>query len=908
MQNRRACSRLILAALAVSLVPVASGAQLSQSPLARGGHEIPVPSTRAAARSGAIVLDGRLDEAGWNATAPVTEFSQFDPDEGKPATERTEVRFLFDEDALYVGARMFDSAGPAGVRTRLVRRDAWMESDYFQVVIDAFHDHLGRAFFQVNPSGSKYDALGIGASNPDDSWDGVWEAATRIDSLGWVAELRIPFSQLRFSRDREQTWGLQIRRFIHRRNEESMWSYWRKNESGGPPRFGHLEGVRIGSVPRHVELLPYVVTRSKHVRPASQRDPFNDGSLQNARAGADLKYSVTSNLQLSATLNPDFGQVEVDPAVVNLSQYETFFQEKRPFFVEGSGVFGFGSLWCFFCSNVSSIESFYSRRIGRAPTGIDLAYGKGQFVDAPDNSTIIGAAKLTGRTKSGYTVGLMDAYTRRERAEVFDTIAQRGSEQLVEPAANYFVGRLKRDYLDGNLVVGAIGTSVARSLDTVFAKRMTRHAEMVGADVLYTFKKRTYRIMSQVALSNVAGDSLAIARIQRSPARHLDRPDRSPTVYKPSRTSLSGLAGYFRFAKDAGDFNYEAQVNTRTVGYEVNDMAFQRNADYYWMNGNLLRNWNKPTNWYRSLFTILGAQQQYNWDNDLIDRQFHYMLGGRTLNYWYVNAFVIHRPSTLDDKQLRGGPVSRRPTSDFVQANISSDSRKMFSFGFFPGYSWNPEGGRSFSPGAEVSYRPAPNVQVSLFPYYNTSRAVQQYVTAIDDATATEFFGKRYVMSGLDQRTAELSTRLNVTFTPAMTLELFMQPFIASGHFFDFKEFDRRRSLKKSVYGRDVGTIAPTTNAQGRVTQYTIDPDGGGPAASFTIDNPDFNFRSLRGNAVFRWEYLPGSTLFVVWTQSRFADAPTGVGDFDLTRDRQELLAARPDNIFLVKVNYWLAR
>jgi hypothetical protein len=907
--QRRPHGLSFTALAAVMLFPGAAAAQSSSAPTPRGGHEVPVPSTRAAARAGPIVLDGRLDEAAWSAVPPVTEFTQFDPDEGKPASERTEVRILYDEDALYVGARMFDAAGPRGVRTRLVRRDAWMESDYFQVVIDAFHDHLGRAFFQVNPSGAKYDALGIGASHSDDSWDGIWEAATRIDSLGWVAELRIPFSQLRFSRDPEQTWGLQMRRFIHRRNEESMWSFWHKNEAGGPARFGHLDGIRIPSVTRHFELLPYVVTRSKHVRPENRRDPFNDGSLQNARAGADLKYSVTSNLQLYATLNPDFGQVEVDPAVVNLSQYETFFQEKRPFFVEGSGVFGFGSFSCYFCSNVSSIESFYSRRIGRAPTGTDLAYAKGQFVDSPDNSTILGAAKLTGRTKKGFTIGLMDAYTRRERADVLDTLTAQRVDQLVEPAANYFVGRLKRDFRSGNLVVGAIGTSVARSLDTVFAKRMTEHAELVGTDVLYTFKNRTYSIMSQVALSNVAGHDSAIARVQRSPARYLQRPDRNPGSYDPSRSSLRGLAGYFRFAKDGGDLNWEAQANTRTAGYEVNDIAFLRNADYYWMNGNVMKNWNKPTSWYRNMFTILGAQQQYNWDNDLIDRDVHYFIGGRTLNFWNWNTFIIHRPRSLDDKQLRGGPVSMRAANDFLQVNLSSDSRKMISVGMFPGYSWNAEGGTGISSGADVNYRPAPNVLVSFSPYYSSSKAVQQYVDFVDDPTATAFYGRRYVMSGLDQRTLELGTRLNWTFSPTMTLELFMQPFIASGHFFDFKEFDQPRSTKKSVYGRDKGTITPTTNSEGRVTQYTIDPDGpGGPAASFTIGNPDFNFRSLRGNTVFRWEYRPGSTLFVVWTQSRQREAPVGVGDFDFSRDRQELFATHPDNIFLIKVNYWLAR
>ena len=904
MFHQNVCS--LVAAGALISCAAAADAQAVRPVTAQTGHDVPVPTARAAQRNGPILLDGRLEESAWTAATPITEFTQFDPDEGKPASERTEVRFLFDDEALYVGARMFDAAGAKGVTTRLVRRDSDFESDFFQVVIDGFHDHLGRAFFEVNPSGAKFDALGVGASNPDASWDAVWEAGTRIDSLGWVAEIRIPYSQLRFSRDAEQTWGLQVRRTIHRRNEQSQWAFWRKDESGGPARFGHLEGVRIGGTPNHLELLPYVVTRSKHVRPTNDADPFNDGSVQNARAGLDLKYSVTSNLQLAATFNPDFGQVEVDPAVVNLSQYETFFQEKRPFFVEGSGVFGFGSFSCFFCSNVSSIESFYSRRIGRAPSGVDMAYDRGSYVDAPDNSTILGAAKLTGRTKNGFTIGVMDAVTRRERA-VIDSSGVRLS-QTVEPAANYFVGRLKRDFMSGNLVVGAIGTSLARSLDSAFTPRMTEHAELVGADLLYTFKDRKYRVMSQVAQSNVAGDVLAIRRIQRSAARYLQRPDRETNRFDPDATSLQGTAGYLRVAKDAGDFEWEAQINGRTAGYEVNDMAFLTRSDYYWMGGNLYRQWNKPTRWYRSLFTILGAQQQYNWDRDLTDRQVHYMLGGRSLNFWNVSSWVMYRPETLDDRQLRGGPVAAKPGGGATQLAISTDFRKRLAAEVYPQYSWNEEGGWGWFIGTFARYRAASNIMLSFGPSFNISKAVQQYVDTALDATATQFYGVRYVMSGLDQKTLSLDTRLNVTFTPTMTLELFAQPFIASGRFFDFKEFDAPRALRKSVYGRDRGTISPVTNSAGAVTSYDIDPDGAGPAATFSIDNPDFNSRSLRGNAVFRWEYRPGSTLFVVWTQSREGSAPVGIGDFDFARDRHDLFAAPPDNIFLVKINYWIAR
>jgi hypothetical protein len=404
--------------LLAALVALPAGAQRSDSAAAHSMHTVPVPSAVAAPKVGAITIDGRLDEEAWTKATPVTDFTQVDPKEGEPATQRTDVRFLYDADALYVGARMYEKNGPRDVVTRLVRRDGDFESDWFEVVIDAYHDHLGRAFFDVNPSGVKNDALGVGTSFPDASWDAIWEAGTKIDSLGWTAELRIPYSQLRFSRQEVQTWGLQVRRYMQRSHEYTQWSHWKKTEVGGPSRFGHLEGIHIGSVPKHLELLPYAVTRSRYIRPDAPNDPFNDGSRQDMRFGGDVKALLTSNLTLDATINPDFGQVEVDPATVNLSAFETFFEEKRPFFVAGSGIFNFGNANCFFCSNFSSIESFYSRRIGRAPQGAGLAYDAGQFADVPENSTILGAAKVTGRTSKGVTVGLLDAITRREVANV----------------------------------------------------------------------------------------------------------------------------------------------------------------------------------------------------------------------------------------------------------------------------------------------------------------------------------------------------------------------------------------------------------------------------------------------------------------------------------------------------------
>src|SRR5512143_102416 len=687
---------------------------LSPTPPARDnfGHRTAVPSAMAMHRTSPIVLDAKLDEAAWQTARPISDFKQIDPEEGKPASQRTEIRFLFDADALYVGAKMYDTEGAKGVTTRLVRRDATFDSDFLELVIDGYHDHLGRAFFDVNPSGSKGDNIGVGTSCCDSSWDPIWEAATHIDADGWTAEIRIPFSQLRFSRDSIQTWGLQVRRFIKRRDEQDQWAFWGKTEAGGPSRFGHLEGLRIPSGSSHLEMLPYVVSKASSVG-TTPGDPFNKHGRPTMRAGLDLKDRLTSNLTLDATINPDFGQVEVDPAVLNLSAFETFFPEKRPFFVEGAQIFDFGGFSCNFCSNVEGMSSFYSRRIGRAPTGASLATDPNQFADVPDATTILGAGKITGRVASGFTLGLLDAVTGQANARVQTPTGDRATQE-VEPLANYFVGRLKRDYMNGNLVVGGIVSGVARRIDDQFAPRLAKHAEMYVNDMYYTWHDHMYTLRAQGAITNVSGDSREILLRQQSSARYFQRPDRGSgssgflsSRFDSSATALRGAGGYARVAKETGDWFGEMGLNTRTPGYETNDYAFQQRADYIWYNANIGRTWTKPTSWYRSIYTVTGGQTQNNYEGDRTQRQLHTYFSETTPQFWNVSTFFIYRPTVIDDRQLRGGPAIKTPTGRFVETDISTDSRHAFTANGGLGYYWDDKGGVSPSLYLNAAYRPA---------------------------------------------------------------------------------------------------------------------------------------------------------------------------------------------------------
>lgn len=510
---------------------------------------------------------------------------------------------------------------------------------------------------------------------------------------------RHPYSQLRFSRDAYQVWGLQVRRWIHRRQEEDSWSFWRNNENGGPNRFGHLEGIRIGNTSAgKLELLPYAVGKGRYEQHA-EGDPFNTGHDGSARFGLDVKYLLTSNLLLNATFNPDFGQVEVDPAVVNLSAFETFFPEKRPFFVEGASVFGFGFMRCMFCSNTSSLSSFYSRRVGRAATGADLAYGAGAYADVPDAATILGAAKVTGRTKDGYTIGVLDAVTGAAEARVQTATGDRLTKE-VEPFSNYFVGRVKRDLDAGNLVVGGIVTSVTRQLNADFRARLADHAEFIGGDFVRSWSDKMDSLVGQYAFSSVEGDARVIAARQRSSARYYQRPDRGrmsngflTNAYDTTLTALRGLGGYMRIGKDAGILRWEGMVNVRTPGFETNDYAFQTTADYLFANANVGLSYTKPTPWHQNVFLVAGGQGNRNFDGDLTDAQLHAGMFGTTRQFWGVNAFVIWKPELADDRLLRGGPVARRPGTAFASLDVSSDSRHAVVANANASYSTNTKGG-----------------------------------------------------------------------------------------------------------------------------------------------------------------------------------------------------------------------
>ncbi len=876
------------------------------------------PGAVARRASGSIEIDGAPTEAAWAAAQPITRFIQTDPDEGQPGSERTEVRVLYDDEALYIGAVLYDRQP---VTTRLARRDAGLpDSDFFIVQIDSYHDHQTAYRFAVNPSGVKQDGVVLTQTGGgggfdgggDDSWDPVWEVSTRVTEDGWAAELRIPFSQLRFRPGSEQMWGIQLQRRINRNQELAVFSFTPKLERGGVARFGHLSGLEGIEPGRKLEVLPYVGMRAEYIRqdPSTQvafSNPFRSGSDYFGRAGVDLMYGLGSNLTLNATVNPDFGQVEVDPAVINLTAFETRFEERRPFFVEGADIFRF-SRGGNCCSTGNPPQVLYSRRVGRSPQG--GVASAAVFSDVPNSTTILGAAKVTGRVGPGWSVGFLEALTGREAAPYVDA-SNVEAQTVVEPLTNYFAGRVRRDYRAGQTQIGALVTAVNRDLDdSALANRLASSAYVGGIDLIHEWSNRMFRINASFAASYLQGSEAAMIRAQSSSARYFQRPDASNLGVDSTATSLFGTYAMIDLLKQAGAVTAKLAFVSEGSGYEVNDMGFQTKADRLIIDTDLSYDRTRPGPIFRNWRAWGSPDFAWNSAGDRVFTNFNVNFRWQWLSYWGGSVRYQYDFEALDDRLTRGGPMAVLPAVHSGNANINSDSRKPLVAR--AAYRWREgvDGSYQHAGSIDFTFRSGEKLQLGLGPSLERGYSRAQYVTTRTDPLAIATYGRRYIFAPIDQTTLSLETRLNLTLTPTLTFELFMQPLISSGRYSGLREFREPRTFDFLRYGIDVGTIARQNDGT-----FLIDPDGAGSASSFTVPDRDFNVRSLLGNAVLRWEWSPGSTLFLVWQQSRsqrieasdYDEAGAArIGDFDFAGESADLFRIRPDNIFQVKVNYWL--
>ena len=815
---------------------------------------VAVPAT-----SNALRVSAALNDEVWQLATPTDAFRQRDPKDGGEPSQRTEFRVAYDAFNLFVKVRAYDNEANKIV-TFLTRRDQDSPCDWLHVLIDSYHDKRTAYEFAVNPSGVKIDRYWYNDNNRDDSWDAVWDVAVSRDPQGWTAEFRIPFSQLRFNPSQSGTFGFAVARRIGRLNETDTWPLLSRSATGYVSSFGELGGMSMAASPKKLELVPYTVANLTRQRTGG--NPLMGASDPGGAVGLDMKYALTPGLTFTGTVNPDFGQVEADPAVVNLSAFETFFSERRPFFVEGSGTFNFG----LDCNDGACTGLFYSRRIGRSPQGVgDLPSGDGIYTDAPSQSTILGAGKLTGRVGK-YSIGVLQAATQEEKARILTSGV--ASRQPVEPLSSYTVGRVRREFTNQS-AIGVMVTAVNRQVGNSL-RFLPDSAYSSGVDWDLRVKKR-YSINGYVVGSRLHGEADAIARIQQNSRHYYQRPDLTSASLDTTRTVLQGGSAAIGISKIGGEhIRFNSNTSFKSPGFDINDIGFMRRADQRTI-GNWLQFRNeKPGRWLRSRYINFNEYAGWNSDGDLQYSGGNVNANFNFINNWSVGGGVNVNALGFDDRATRGGPGAYSEGYNTVWMWFNTDNRKAISVNGFNG--GGRDGVHSWFRDHDIMMTYRPIAALTVTSGLRISRAVNdaQWTGLVTDAA------KHYVFGRIDQTTVALTERFNFTMTPTLSLQLYAQPFVSAGDYGAFKELVNGRSLSYDA----------------RYTPFGYASD------------PDFNVKSFRTTNVLRWEYKPGSTLFVVWQQARENDAVPG--GFEFGRDMRNIFGVAPRNVFLVKLAYWL--
>lgn len=844
-----------------------------------------------------LVVDGILDEPLYSNKA-ITTLTQKDPDEGKPATEKSEVWISHDDYNIYVSGRFFDS-NPDSIDVTLMRRDNFVESDWFWVFLDPYNDDRTGFYFAVNPGGSIADGTLFNDGQMDESWDGVWENKTTVDESGWNLEIKIPFTQLRFKESEKMIWGVNFNRDIKRKHEMSFYVMVPRKESGFVSKFADLVGLDGIKTKQRFEVLPYIVQKAQYLV-HDENDPFYKSNQYKTTFGADVKFSLGSNLNVDATINPDFGQVEVDPAIINLSAFETFYSEKRPFFIEGSNIFSFGyggsnNNWGF---NFGVPELTYSRRIGRPPQGNVNSDG---YVDYPSETRILGAVKLTGKIDETWSIGAFSSLTERTFAKIrtYDGIS---IEEQVEPLTHYGVFRTQKEFNSGKQAIGLIFTSVNRDLgDENLKRRLSNQAYTFGTDG-WTFldDDETYVITGSVIGSYTQGSKDYLLRLQKQPYRYLQRPDKTYMPIDSSRTSIAGYFSRVTLNKQKGNFYINTALGIISPGFEYNDLGSQWLADR--INGHLVTGyrWYDPDDLFRRKSVYLAYNRNSDYENNVSRSGFYLNSSGEFLNYWGIRMSSSYNFKSVSTSLTRGGPKLNMPSNISFNISAYTDSREKIIISPGVGYWRNDIGSNELGFELDIEWKPSSQISFRFGPQYSSSFVSHQWVGNFADQLATATYNTRYVFANLNQKTLSANIRLNWIFTPTLSLQLYLQPLLAVGDYENYKELTNPPTLTETEYGSE-GTLI---NYNSETMKYTVDPDADGAASPFSFNNPDFNFKSLRGNIVLRWEVLPGSVFYFAWTNSRMNfENP---GEFNFKNDFSNLVNSEADDVFLVKFSYWI--
>lgn len=842
-----------------------------------------------------ITLDGIPDETAWDKVEWGGDFIQYQPAEGQAPHQPSQFKILYDDKYLLIAYRAFDHS-PDSIVKRMSRRDEF-PGDWMEINIDSYHDLRTAFSFTLSVSGVKGDELVSDNGNYwDTNWNPIWHAKTHVDEQGWTAEVKIPFSQLRYGNQAEPVWGIQVMRRIFRKEERSTWQYIPQNNGGWVSGFGELHGLRRLPSHKQVELAPYVVAQTERYE-KEEGNPFADGSGHRLSGGLDGKLAVTRDLILDFTINPDFGQVEADPGAVRLDGYQVFFEERRPFFMESRNLFDYQLTGSIAGGDYDSDLLFYSRRIGGSPHG-SPNLGNNEFADMPLRTSILGAAKFSGKTKNGLSIGILESVTQREMATI-DLGGERRKE-LVEPAANYFVGRLLKDYDKGNVVLGGVFTAVNREngLDWLH-----KSAYSGGFDFQRYWKNRWWFFRGNLLFSHVAGSEQAILETQTGFTHLFQRPNARHLEVDGSRTSLTGTGGTFRIGKTGGKpdsrggvFKFESGLTWRSPELELNDIGFLQAADeinhFTWL-GYQIQN---PFSIFRNARFHYNHWARWDFGGQFLYSAFNTNIHAWFKNNWRIGTGLTWNPLDISNNALRGGSSLRKPAGLGNFAYLESDSRKKIYFSANTSFAWGFDKtvrAQDYSLG--MTLQPLDALRFSLFPGYNYFwRKQDQFV----DQTIYEG-EQRIIVSEVAQRSFSLTTRLTYNITPDLTVQYYAQPFIFRALYKNFGHVTDplNKTYDERFHRYDAQQLSDAGGA------YNVDENRDG-ATDYSFGTPDFNFIQFRSNLVVRWEYVPGSEVYLVWSQGAVPDAGSDLGTPLVRSLWDNVFERQPRNIFLVKFTY----
>ncbi|MBT1703660.1 DUF5916 domain-containing protein [Chryseosolibacter indicus] len=838
-------------------------------------------------------IDGILNDAAWEQVPwGGGQFRQKLPDAGAPASVETFFKILYDDKNLYIAFRNLDPE-PGKIVSRMSRRDGF-EGDWVEINIDSYNDKRTAFSFTSSVSGVKGDEyVSNNGDNWDANWDPIWYLKTSINSEGWIAELRIPLSQLRFADKPELVWGFQIQRHFFRNQEVSNFQYIPPDAAGWVHLFAELRGIKGIKPQKQLEVLPYIVTKAERFE-KEEGNPFMTGSSSGVDVGVDAKIGITSDITLDLSVNPDFGQVEADPSQVNLSAFRLFFEERRPFFIEGNNTLNFPIV------SFNSNNLFYSRRIGRTPqreieTDESGEDNTDEYVKTTKNSTILGAVKLTGKNKKGFSWGLLESVTAPERASV-DSLGHR-QKQMVEPLTNYFVGRVQQDINKGNTVVGGMITATNRRIEDKGLNWLHDKAYTTGVDFLHHWKNRTYFINARGVLSYVGGSTEAITNTQKASERYFQRPDNNHKNVDTTLTSLSGTGGVLMLGKKSGKLIFDVGYTWLSPELELNDIGFlsqtDMNSEWVWMEYRMLN----PVGIFRSMRYSLVQWQDWDFDWKNIGHGYELNANLEFKNFWNFSAGTSYTTHGISNADLRGGPSIRYPGNFTYWFSLATDRRKKLSADIEPQWKRGFENYmKSTTVNVNLNYTPINAFRITVSPSISKNRNQMQYV-----ATGDSEYGQKFVVAELNQTIARVTVRMTYMVTPDLSIQYYGQPFGTSGRYTKYKGIINGSASRYN----DRFAYLPHNGMTMKEDVYHVDDDLDG-VTDFTFDKPDFNIGQFRSNLVMRWEYVPGSVVFLVWSQEVNGEFYSKTGS--MTEGYNFYFPDKAHNIFLLKFTYRFVR